>query len=268
MSAAALLGLAWAGWSAFLLRPRRLDRLQPLLSAEMSARARDSAGKSSREGRAIDVIDLFGERILRAIGRSNPEQHARAAGLAAAGALAGLATWPSAAPVLGAVGWLAPGHLTKRAERRRQQAIEADLPEVVDLLLVAVCAGLTVHLALRAVAARAVGPLGPPLRRVVDEVTAGRRVADALDGLPASAGESVRPLVAALADSDRYGSPLGPSLERLAAEVRRSRERRAEEAARRVPVRMLFPLVLCVLPAFALLTVAPLIAGAVQSLRL
>ncbi|MDP9387533.1 MAG: hypothetical protein M3Q48_06280, partial [Actinomycetota bacterium] len=59
-----------------------------------------------------------------------------------------------------------------------------------------------------------------------------------------------------------------PALERLAAEVRRQRLRQAEEAARRVPVLLLFPLVLCVLPAFALLTVAPLIAGALRELRL
>jgi len=49
--------------------------------------------------------------------------------------------------------------------------------------------------------------------------------------------------------------------------VRRDRRRKAEEAARRIPVKLLFPLVGCTLPAFALLTVAPLIAGAVRSLH-
>ena len=68
--------------------------------------------------------------------------------------------------------------------------------------------------------------------------------------------------------SERYGAPLGAGLERLADEVRRDRRRRAEEAARRIPVKLLFPLVGCVLPAFALLTVAPLVAGALGSLRL
>ena len=67
---------------------------------------------------------------------------------------------------------------------------------------------------------------------------------------------------------ERYGAPLGPALERIAADVRRRRQRRAEEAARKVPVALLFPLVLCILPAFALLTVAPLIAGALRELRL
>ena len=72
----------------------------------------------------------------------------------------------------------------------------------------------------------------------------------------------------ALAGSERSGAPLGTALDRLADEVRRDRRRRAVDAARRVPVKLLFPLVSCTLPAFGLLTVAPLIASAVRSLRL
>ena len=100
------------------------------------------------------------------------------------------------------------------------------------------------------------------------DVGNGRRLAEALDELPRRAGEPVRPLVAALVASERYGAPLSAGLERLADEVRRDRRRKAEEAARRIPVKLLFPLVGCTLPAFALLTVAPLIAGAVRSLHL
>ena len=147
-------------------------------------------------------------------------------------------------------------------------ALAAGLPDVVDLFVLAVGAGLTVPLAVAAVARRAEGALGAELRHAVDEVAVGRRLADALDDLPVRAGESVRPLVAALVASERYGAPLSAGLERLADEVSRGRRRRAEEAARRVPVKLLFPLVGCRLPAFALLTVAPLIAGAVRSLRL
>jgi tight adherence protein C len=147
-------------------------------------------------------------------------------------------------------------------------AVTADLPDVVDLLVLAVGAGLTVPLAVSSVARRAPGPLGGELARACEEVSLGRRLGDALDDIPARAGEATRPLVAALLASERYGAPLGPGLERLAHEVRADRRRRAEEAARKIPVKLLFPLVSCTLPAFGLLTVAPLIASAVRSLRL
>ncbi|HEX9994063.1 MAG TPA: type II secretion system F family protein, partial [Acidimicrobiales bacterium] len=110
--------------------------------------------------------------------------------------------------------------------------------------------------------------VGAALRHVADAIALGRRAADAIDELPALAGEAVRPVSAALSASDRYGVPLGPSLAVLALEVRADRRRRAEAAARRVPVKLLFPLVLCVLPAFGLLTVVPLLAGAATSLHL
>jgi tight adherence protein C len=75
-------------------------------------------------------------------------------------------------------------------------------------------------------------------------------------------------LTAALQGAERYGAPLGDALERIAADVRRQRRQRAEEAARTLPVRLIFPLVLCTLPALVLLTIAPVVAGAVRSLRL
>jgi tight adherence protein C len=174
----------------------------------------------------------------------------------------------AAVPLAGVVGWCWPTVQARRQERRRLAALAADLPDVVDLFVLAVGAGLTVALAVTMVSRRAPGPLGAELRQVCDDVAVGRRLAEALDDVPARAGESVRPLVAALVASERYGAPLSAGLERLAREVRRERRRTAEEAARRIPVKLLFPLVGCTLPAFALLTVAPLIAGAVRSLHL
>ncbi len=76
----------------------------------------------------------------------------------------------------------------------------------------------------------------------------------------------MRPLVDALAEHDRYGTPLGPSLARAAVEARARRRRHAEEAARRLPVTLLFPLVLTTLPAFFLLAIVPLLAGSLGSL--
>lgn len=157
----------------------------------------------------------------------------------------------------------------RRGDRGRRASVVDELPEVVDLLTLAVEASLTVGLAVRLVARRVPGPVGAELRRAVAEVDRGRRLADALDDivLPPRLGEPARGLVAVLVAAERYGSPLAGPLGRLGDEVRATRRRRAEEAARKVPVKLLFPLVTCTLPAFALLTVAPLIASALRGLR-
>jgi tight adherence protein C len=218
------------------------------------------------------LTERLGAWVLTAIGRGRAAPArpivARDVGRALLAAVAFLPVLPAASAPAALVAWALPGVVARRAERRRLAAMAADLPDVVDLLVLAVGAGLTVHLAVARVTARASGPLAGELRRTLDEVALGRRLSDALDDLPRRAGEAMRPLVAALVASERYGAPLVAGLERLSDEVRRDRRRRAEEAARKVPVKLLFPLVACTLPAFGLLTVAPLVASAVRSLRL
>jgi tight adherence protein C len=216
------------------------------------------------------LVERLGATLLRVIRRPRPDDPllARRVGSAAVLTLAVTPVLAAAAPVAGLLGWCWPAVRARRDQRRRLAALAADLPDVVDLFVLAVGAGLTVPLALATVSRRASGPLGSELRQVCDEVAVGRRLAEALDEVPRRAGEAVRPLTAALVASERYGAPLAAGLERLAGEVRRDRRRKAEESARRIPVKLLFPLVGCTLPAFALLTVAPLIAGAVRSLHI
>lgn len=215
-----------------------------------------------------DLVESLGAWVLRRAHRTPDPHTARRLGTALLATAVVLGVVPPVAPVVGVVAWAFPGVQAGRAERRRRAALVADLPDVVDLLALAVGSGLTVGMAVAHVARRGSGPLAGELHRVLEEVALGRRLADALDDLPARAGEAVRPLVGALVSSERYGAPLVAGLERLADEVRRDRRRRAEEAARKVPVKLLFPLVACTLPAFGLLTVGPLIASAVRSLRI
>lgn len=163
-----------------------------------------------------------------------------------------------------------PARRRRRRPRLRDDIADA-VPDVIDLFAVAIASGLNTRLALRAVAERAPpGTLTDALRQVGQDVTAtGERLADTIERLPNELGsEDVRPLVSAITDAERYGARLGPTLDRLADDARRTRQRRAEEAARRIPVKLLFPLVTCILPAFGLLTVAPLIAGGLRALRL
>ncbi len=182
----------------------------------------------------------------------------------------GLVTLVVMAPVAPAAmlaTWWWQASARRRRLRHRQLLLVRHLPEVVDLLVLAVGAGLTVHASVRAVAERAHGPPAEELATVVEQVRLGRRLAEALEEVPIRAGEALRPLMSALIASERYGAPLGENLARLAEDVRADRRRNAEEMARKVPVKLLFPLVFCTLPAFGLLTVAPLIAGALEGLR-
>ena len=127
-----------------------------------------------------------------------------------------------------------------------------------DLLAMAVAAGLTPYLAIE-VAVR----FGPPcaaerLDAALAAAASGLSLADALDA-EAARTPALRPLLALLAVSERSGAPVAAPLMRLAAATRAQSRRRAMARARTVPVRLLFPLVFLVLPAFLLLTVAPVV---------
>ena len=171
---------------------------------------------------------------------------------------------PLAAPSAVAV----PAVAWARARRRRrahEQALVAELPFVVELFRLALGAGLGVHHAVAAVAARAPARLRPALEGVVARERLGEPLADALGRL-LDLGPGLRPMTVALVGAERDGAPAGPGLERAASEARLAHRRRAEEAARRLPVQLLFPLVGCILPAFGLLTVVPLLAASLPHL--
>ena len=157
----------------------------------------------------------------------------------------------------------APGGST----RRRTRELERAFPDFVDLLVLTVRAGLTPLHAIDALSASIETPLGEALHAVVQLVAHGHRFADAIGELPRQLGGIAQPLADALALCDRYGTPLAPTLDRLADEARAQRRRTADAAARQLPIRLSFPLVGCTLPSFVLLTIVPLMAGAVSSLQ-
>jgi tight adherence protein C len=173
-------------------------------------------------------------------------------------------------PVLGVVAGVGVGTRLvagrRSAGRDARRAVVDELPEVVDLLALAVSAGLSVPLAVGVVADRGHGAVATELGRALESASRGGSLADALDEIVDALGDDVRGVVRAVSGSLRDGTALEPVLDRLAVEVRVARRRAAEERARRLPVQLLFPLVLCILPAFGLLTVVPLLAGSLTGL--
>ncbi len=151
--------------------------------------------------------------------------------------------------------------LRERRERAHDElAVETAIVPAVDLLRLAVSAGLAAHGAVMILAEHAPAPLRPGLDEVLRRVSLGDRLGDALDALD-TWGEPGRPLVAVLRTAAFDGVALSMPLERVAADVRDQRRRRAEARARRLPVQLLFPLAVCVLPAFVLLAVVPVLVS-------
>jgi tight adherence protein C len=161
----------------------------------------------------------------------------------------------------GVVGRVVGGLRGQVARRRADAAVQRELPVVLDLLGVAVGAGCTPYLAVDAAADWAPPDLAARFGRVLRSCRLGASFPDALAEL-ARDTPALAPVADALLASDRLGAPVAPALARLAEEERATSRRRAEAHARRVPVRLLFPLVFLVLPAFGLLTVVPaLVSG-------
>ena len=139
-------------------------------------------------------------------------------------------------------------------------ALARELPVVLDLLGVAIGAGCTPYLAVEVAVQWSPPVVAAPLATVLRSCSLGIGFATALDDA-ARGTPALHPLADALLASDRLGAPVAPVLARLADEERAALRRQAEAHARRIPVRLLFPLVVLVLPAFVLLTVIPGLAS-------
>lgn len=154
----------------------------------------------------------------------------------------------------------------RRRRRRERAAVERSLPDAIDLLVLAVRAGLTPHQGVRELAGFHGGAIGEAFAEVVHRTERGQPFADALGALPEQLGPHATGLADVIATSDRHGLPLGPVLDQLTAEVRATRRRLDHAAARALPVRLSFPLVACTLPSFVLLAIAPAVIAALSSL--
>lgn len=184
----------------------------------------------------------------------------------------------AAAPVLlvggtfGAVGGLVTGVAVHRvlarrepaADRRRREQVARGLPLAVDLLAVAMAAGAAPSSALRAVAGAVDGPVAEELDAVARGLTVGRDPARVWRD--ASRRPGLGGLGRAMLRAVESGAAVSDALARLAEDLRATARTEAESRARTVGVRAALPLGLCLLPAFVLVGVVPLVAGMVDAL--
>jgi tight adherence protein C len=193
--------------------------------------------------------------------------------MAAVGLLAGwLVSSGVLSPVvgagLGAAGFFGPTVLLARRGRRRQRSIELRVPDLVEVLVATAEAGLAPAIAIGRAPGVLHGPLAQEIELVSGEIDLGVPWREALRHLlDRTDVPSLRRLVAALTRSSRLGSTVRTALRSVADDLRSTRRIRAEELARRAPVKMLFPLVFLILPAFLLLTVGPAVLATLRSLQ-
>ncbi len=166
-------------------------------------------------------------------------------------------------PPLRTLGRVLRGPGRSRRRGRTDDELARQVAVAVDLVGVGVAAGHTPYLAVQ-LGARWSPPLvAAELDAAVRACAIGQSFDDALREM-GRRSPATRGLADTLRTSARLGSPAGPALVRLASELRADLRRRAEARARTVPVRLCFPLVGCILPAFALLTVVPAVVAGIH----
>jgi tight adherence protein C len=169
-----------------------------------------------------------------------------------------------------AAGYFLPLLYLRRRANKRQKDIARQLSDVLDLLVVCVEAGLGLFEAIKIVGdetERQGQAIGTELALVSVEVAAGGSLGQALRNLSdRTAVEDIRPLAATLIQSEQLGSQIGPALRSSSDSLRTKRRLRAEEAAQKSTIKILFPLVLFILPAMLIVLLAPAMIQAVPTM--
>ena len=157
-------------------------------------------------------------------------------------------------------GWMAPLTFVRRRARQRLGEIDRSLPDLIDLLVVTVEAGIGLAASLQLAAARMEGPLANELRLTMHEQSMGRSMSEALQVMLGRADTpAMRSFVRSVTQGETLGVAIGTIMRNLASEMRKRRRSAAEEQAQKAPVKMLFPLVFLILPALLVVILGPAI---------
>lgn len=166
-------------------------------------------------------------------------------------------------------GFLLPGLFIDRRIAQRRKQIRNGLPDVLDLLIVCLEAGSSLDQSVVKASdelALAYPALAEELRVLSTETRAGKPRIEAFRNLAQRTKvDDVRALVAMLAQTDRFGTSVAQALRTLAADMRTRRRQSAEERANKVGVKLVFPLVLCLFPAFFVVVLGPAVLSIMKA---
>jgi tight adherence protein C len=156
------------------------------------------------------------------------------------------------------IGYILPEFWLSSKVRARQKAILLQIPDALDLLTISVRAGLGFDAALGKVVEKMKGPLVDEFRRALAEVRVGKVRREALrDIVPRTEVQPLTNFVGAIIQAEQLGVSISKVLQVQSEQLRIERRQRAEEAAAKAPIKMLFPLVGCIFPALFIVILGP-----------
>lgn len=159
---------------------------------------------------------------------------------------------------IGLIGFVLPGALLSQAVLTRQERIRRVLPDTIDLLTISVEAGLSFDAALLHVRRRVKGPLSEEIGRMLHEIQLGVRRPDAMRNLADRTNvDELKGFVLAMVQADTFGVSISSVLRAQSKELRTKRRQRAEERAMKIPVKLLFPMIFCIMPALFVVIIGP-----------
>jgi tight adherence protein C len=167
----------------------------------------------------------------------------------------------------GVIGYLLPGIWLGQQIKKRKKNIVKALPDALDLLTISVEAGLAFDSALQRVAEKWDNELSREFRRVLTDVRLGRSRREALRDMAQRTGvEDVQTFTAAIIQAEQLGVSIGKILRVQADQMRIRRRQRAEEAAQKAPIKMLFPMVFLIFPSLFVVILGPAVPKLMDSL--
>ncbi|MEY2472267.1 MAG: tight adherence protein [Actinomycetota bacterium] len=172
------------------------------------------------------------------------------------------------AGLLGACLGVLPSSRVNSAATKRQKAVSKQLPDVLDLLVISIEAGLGFEQALERTVDAVPGPLSDEFSLMLGEVRAGATRADALRELSDRVDEEdLRRFILAVLQADKFGVSIGRMLRNQADEVRTARRQKAQEQAQKAPVKMLIPMVFCIFPSIFIVIIGPAILNMIHNFK-
>jgi tight adherence protein C len=277
-------GMALVGAAAFALMPNRAVAIDQRLEELTTGRLRDDEDEPKGKFDAVlGLVKRVGEKAPRSpkelgqlrlrlvqAGYRRDEAMTIFFGIRVVAALflfllfsTSIVMKPNMMMALGglALGYILPGIILARLAKRRIHRIRLSLADALDLMVVSVEAGLGLDQAIQRVGqelAFAYPDLSDELRLVNLELRAGKARSEALRNLADRSGvDDLNSLVTMLIQTDKFGTSVAQSLRVYSETLRTKRRQRAEEAAAKTGVKMVFPLVFCIFPAIWVVTIGP-----------